>query len=204
MTSPSTRLLPAALLLGAVLGADPAAADAPAGTFSAEEWRSRQGRWRFEPSGEVVCEGASYSSMLERRKVSARDLDFSVEVRFLGPDSSAALYFRARGKGLYDDMTFYQLEWYTRGRHHGRRLSLMTKSPPWRWKQIVTPLERDAPLDQWIVLRVRARGEQLEAFVDGVRVFEKRDRTWVRSGSLGLHVFQPRRVRFRMPRLRAR
>jgi hypothetical protein len=166
------------------------------------DWQVRQGKWRFDPSGELLCEGRGMSSLLYRKGGLVRDLDLSVEVMFLGPESSAGLFFRAAGEHFYYDTTFYQFEWYTAGRHHDRRLSLMVKNP--RWKQIVTPVFRDPPYQRWITFHVRAQGEQIEAFIDGSRVFEKRDRTFLRPGRLGLHVFQARPVRFRNFRLEER
>jgi hypothetical protein len=167
--------------------------------FSPEEWQIRQGKWQFTPNGELLCEGTTYSSLLYRKKFLARDIDFSVEVMFLGPESSAGLVFRALGEHFYSDTSFYQLEWYTRGHHHDQRLSLMTKNP--RWKQIVTPIVREAPYHKWIRFRVRAKDDLIEAFIDGERVFEKRDRTLLHAGKIGLHVFQPHKVRFRGLRL---
>jgi len=171
--------------------------------FRAADWKVRQGAWRFEPSGELLCEGKSMSSVLYRRAFAARDLDFSVEVRFLGAESSAALFFRAAGDSFYDSTTFYQLEWYTRGHHHDRRLSLLVKKPHWRWRQLVKPILRDAPFNKWIVFRVRAVGALLEGYIDGVRVFSQRDSTYLRPGAVGLHVFQPRAVRFRNVELKS-
>jgi hypothetical protein len=191
----------ALVLIGAGGGGAPTSR--PGGAFSAEEWKPRQGKWRFEPSGEILCEGTSMSSVLYRRGFTARDLDFSVEVMFLGPESSAGLFLRAAGDSFYDSTTFYQFEWYTRGHHHDRRLSLLVKNPHWRWRQLVTPIVRDAPFNKWIVFRVRAVGTQLEGFIDGARVFSQRDRSYVRAGKAGLHVFQPRAVRFRNVQLRS-
>ena len=167
--------------------------------FRASEWQVRAGKWRFEAKGELVCEGSVRSSLLYLRRFSARDVEISVEVKFLGPESSAGIFFRAAGERFYEDTSFYQLEWYTRGHHHDRRLSLMTKNP--RWKQIVTPIIREAPIGKWITFRVRAVGDHLEAFIDDERVFDQRDRTFPRPGRLGLHVFQPQEVRFRNVRV---
>jgi hypothetical protein len=183
------------VLLFLVLSLGSARAEEPADPFAPEIWQSGQGKWRFEKNGEVLCEGSGYSSLLYRRGVKEKNLELSVEVMFLGPESSAGIFIRAAGKDFYYNTTFYQFEWYTRGHHHDRRLSLMKKNP--RWKQIVTPLVRDPPLEKWIQLRLRAKNDLLEAFVDGERVFEKRDQSFLREGGLGLHVFQPHPVRFR-------
>jgi len=179
-----------------LLGAGQPATAEPETVFEKRQWKVHQGKWRFE-KGELVCLGKGRSSLIYRRGFQARDFDLSVQVKFLGPDSSAGLVFRAAGKSYYRDITFYQYEWYTRGRHHGRRLSLMRKTP--RWKQIVPPILREPPMDRWITFRVRAKGELIECFVDSKKVFTRRDRAFVRKGSVGLHVFQPRAVRFRRP-----
>jgi hypothetical protein len=164
--------------------------------FERSGWQVRQGKWSFEPDGELRCEGSGISSLLYRRGPALQDLEISVEVMFLGPSSSAGLFFRAEGKRFYGETTFYQLEWYTAGPHHGKRLSLMIKKPM-AWQQIVVPIQRDPPLRRWIELRVRALGDQLDAFVDGEQVFSKRDRGLRRAGGLGLHVFHARPVKFR-------
>jgi hypothetical protein len=177
--------------------------EAGAPRIRAKDWQGRQGRWRFGDDGVLETDGKTRSSVLVRRDVSARDLDLTVEVMFLGPESSAGFFFRAVGRSFYDDMTFYQFEWYTRGHHHDRRLSLMVKKPYWRWTQIVTPILREAPFNTWITFRLRAQGELIECWIDSARVFSKRDRTYLRAGRLGLHVFQPQRVRFRNLRLTA-
>jgi hypothetical protein len=186
-----------------LLAASAAAALAEeAPSFRRAEWRARQGKWRFEPGGELRCEGGTTSSLLYRRGFSARDLEVAVEVMFLGPGSSAGIFFRADGAKFYGETTFYQLEWYTEGRHHGKRLSLMIKKER-SWQQIVTPVFRAPSYNRWIAFRLRAQGELIQAFVDGERVFEKRDRAYLRPGALGLHVFQPREVRFRRFQLKA-
>jgi hypothetical protein len=71
----------------------------------------------------------------------------------------------------------------------------MTKNP--FWVQIVTPKFPEAPLGRWIRLRVRAQGNHLETWVDDEKVFDKVDGTFVRTGKIGLHVFQPRTIRLR-------
>jgi len=183
-------LLALSIITGpAVLGEEPAAS-------RAADWQVRQGKWRFEPDGAITCEGSVMSSLLQRKAFTARDLELSVQVMYLGPNSSAGVYFRSAGASFYGETTFYQFEWYTPGRHHDRRLSLMVKSPR-SWKQIVVPIIRETPYQKWIQLRVRAEGDHLEAFVDGKRVFEKRDRTYLRAGTVGLHVFHASAVRFR-------
>lgn len=184
------RLAACTLLLAAL----PAAAGEPA--FVEEEWQVKQGTWRFE-GGELVCKGKGTSSLIYRKGFHARDLELAVEVKFLGKESSAGLVFRARGKSYYRDVTFYQLEWYTEGRHHGTRLSLMRKTP--RWKQIVRPIFEAPPMERWIPFRVVAQGERLTCFVDGKKVFETRDQAFLEPGRVGLHVFQARPVRFRRP-----
>ncbi|HEY3352138.1 MAG TPA: family 16 glycoside hydrolase, partial [Polyangia bacterium] len=155
----------------------------------------RQGKWRFEPTGELVAEGGGHSAYVLLTGARPRDLDLTVEVMFLTNESSAGLVLRASGARAFRDDTFYQYEWYTRGSHHDKRLSLMVKNP--RWVQIVTPVYPDAPLRRWIRLRVRAQGDLLECFADGKLVFTKRDRRFLRDGRVGLHVFMPRAVRFR-------
>jgi hypothetical protein len=181
------------LLAASRLGAEPQ-------KFTKEQWKVHQGKWQFE-DGELVCLGKGRSSLIYRRGFRARDLELSVQVKFLGPDSSAGLVFRGAGKSYYRDITFYQFEWYTKGSHHGRRLSLMRKTP--RWKQIVKPIVRDPPMNRWITFRVRARGPLIECFIDDEKVFSRRDRAFFREGSVGLHVFQPRTVRFRRPAVKA-
>jgi hypothetical protein len=168
-------------------------ADEALAPFRAADWEIRQGRWRFEPSGALLSEG-SPQALIYHRGPAARDIDLTVEIMFLGPESSAGLVFRAEGADYRREVTFYQLEWYTRGSHHDRRLSLMVKNP--RWKQIVKPVYREPPVGRALTLRVRAKGERVECFVDGVLVFAVRDRSFLRPGRLGLHVWQPRAVRF--------
>ena len=191
-------------LLAAILAAAPAPAAAeapasqPAGAFRAADWQVRQGQWKFTAAGELECAGKGRSSLVYHASARPRDLDLSVEVMFLGPESSAGIVFRAAG-APYGRETFYQFEWYTRGTHHDRRLSLMVKNP--KWKQIVKPTYPDAPYRQWITLRVRAVGAVIEGFVDGKLAFRQRDRTFPRAGLVGLHVWQPRAVKFRNWRL---
>jgi hypothetical protein len=172
---------------------------APASTrFRAAEWQVRQGQWSFADSGELECAGRGRSALVYHATARPRDLDVTVEVMFLGPESSAGIVFRAAGEP-YGRETFYQFEWYTRGTHHDRRLSLMVKNP--NWKQIVTPTYPEAPYRRWIALRVRAVGDMIECFVDGRLAFRQRDRTYRRAGRVGLHVWQPRAVNFRAWRL---
>jgi hypothetical protein len=184
----------AAILVAAAPAAAEAPASQPAGAFRAADWQVRQGQWRFTDAGELECAGKGRSSLVYHATARPRDLDLTVEVMFLGPESSAGIVFRAAGEP-YGRETFYQFEWYTRGTHHDKRLSLMVKNP--KWKQLVTPTYPEAPLKRWIALRVRVVGEVIECFVDGQRVFQRRDRTYLRAGRVGLHVWQPRAVRFR-------
>ena len=189
-----------ALVAALLAAAAPAAAEAPASQpgFRAAEWQIRQGQWHFTAAGELECAGKGRSSLVYFTGAKPRDLDVEVDVMFLGPESSAGIVFRAAG-APYGRETFYQFEWYTRGTHHDKRLSLMVKNP--QWKQIVTPTYPEAPLRRWIALRVRVAGDVIECFVDGQRVFQRRDRTYVRAGRVGLHVWQPRAVKFRNWRL---
>ena len=188
----------AALLAAAGPAAAEAPASQPAGGFRAADWLVRQGQWQFTDAGELECAGKGRSSLVYHATARPRDLDVSVEVMFLGPESSAGIVFRAAG-APYGRETFYQLEWYTRGTHHDKRLSLMVKNP--KWKQIVKPTYPDAPYRKWITLRVRAVGDVIECFVDGQLAFRQRDRTYQRAGLVGLHVWQPRAVKFRGWRL---
>jgi hypothetical protein len=157
-----------------------------------EDWEIAIGKWTFAPEGTATCECKATSSLLWWKGARPKDFDAALEIEFLGPESSAGILFRARGEDFYQDATFYQFEWYTRGSHHDKRLSLMKKNP--YWTQIVTPTFPEAPYKQPIVLAVRARGDRYETFVDGERVFEKQDATFVRGGKLGIHVFQPRPI----------
>jgi len=187
----AVRWLAVATLL---LLARSASAEEPA--FVEREWQIKQGKWRFE-EGELVCEGKGTSSLIYRKGFRARDVELSVDVKFLGKESSAGIVLRARGKSYYRDVTFYQFEWYTEGHHHGTRLSLMRKTP--RWKQIVKPVFEAPPMDQWIRLRVIARGDRIRCFTGDKEVFDQKDRAFLEPGEVGLHVFQARRVRFRRP-----
>jgi hypothetical protein len=164
-----------------------------------EDWEVAIGQWTFE-NGEATCACKATSSLLYWKKDRPKDFDASVEVMFLTDESSAGIIFRERGEDFYEDAEFYQFEWYTRGSHHDKRLSLMRKNP--YWVQIVTPTTPEAPLKKWIELRVRAEGDHLETFVDGNVAFDKRDATFVRTGKIGLHVFQPRPIRIRNFRLK--
>jgi hypothetical protein len=178
------------------------ASDASATTptrFDPSEWEPAQGHWSFL-DGELVSDGKAMSALVYRRGERPRDFDFTVEVKFETNESSAGILFREVGDDFYKDATFYQFEWYTHGSHHDRRLSLMKKNP--YWVQLVEPRYPEAPLDAWITLRVRAEGDFVQTFVDGVAVFSKHDPTFVRAGRLGLHCFMPRRVRFRRPVVR--
>ena len=166
--------------------------------FRRDEWDLSIGKWSFE-DGEVSCECKATSSLLYFKPSKPKDFDASVEVMFLTVESSAGIIFRERGEDFYEDATFYQFEWYTRGTHHDKRLSLMIKNP--YWVQIVKPTEPEAPLNKWIKLRVRAEGDHLQTFIDDALVFDKRDQTFVRTGKIGLHVFQPRKIRMRDFRL---
>lgn len=154
-------------------------------TMRAEDWEIAKGDWTFE-HGEATCSCPSGSTMFFKG-ARPKDFDASIDVWFSVIESSAGLVFREDGG------TFYQFEWYTRGTHHDRRLSLMVKNP--FWVQIVTPIEREPPLEKWITLRVRARGDRIETFVDGVSAFEKTDGTYVRAGRIGVQIFQPRKIR---------
>ncbi|MBI2395147.1 MAG: DUF1080 domain-containing protein, partial [Deltaproteobacteria bacterium] len=154
--------------------------------------------WTFE-NGEASCECKATSSLLYWKHAKPKDFDASIEVFFLTVESSAGIIFRERGEDFYEDATFYQYEWYTRGTHHDKRLSLMFKNP--YWVQIVTPKFPEAPLGKWIELRVRAEGDHLQSWVDGELVFDKVDKTFVRTGKIGIHVFQPRKIRLRDFRL---
>jgi len=188
----------AALPGGALAGPVPAT-----GLAAGAGWQVKQGRWTFEggAAGALTCQGQGTSSLVFRRGPPLRDLDASVQVMFSGPQSSAGIVLRARGRSYYHDMTFYQLEWYTEGRHHGRRLSLMKKFP--RWKQLVTPVIKAPPIGRWITLRVRAQGDRITCHVDGEQVFEIVDRSLREPGAVGLHVFQARTVTFRNFTLKA-
>lgn len=162
--------------------------------FRREEWDVSIGKWMFE-DGEVSCECKATSSLLYYKPAKPKDFDVSVEAQFLTDESSAGIIFRERGEDFYEDATFYQFEWYTRGTHHDKRLSLMIKNP--YWVQIVTPKFPEAPLNKWIKLRVRAEGDHIQCFVDDELVFDKHDQTFVRPGKIGLHVFQPRKIKLR-------
>ncbi len=111
------------LLVTLLLAAAPAAAQAPASQpgFHAADWQIRQGQWRFTDEGELECAGRGRSSLVYYTAAKARDLDVSVDVMFLGTESSAGIVFRAAG-APYGRETFYQFEWYTRGTHHDKRL----------------------------------------------------------------------------------
>ena len=101
--------------------------------------------------------------------------------------------FREVGEDFYQDATFYQYEWYTRGSHHDRRLSLMRKNP--YWVQIVEPKEPVAPYHVPIRLRILAEGDHLRCYRDDALEFDRRDTTFVRQGRIGLQVFQPRPIK---------
>jgi hypothetical protein len=175
-----------------------AGGDAEVRPFRKEDWEISIGQWSFE-NGEATCTCKATSSLLYWKKEKPKDFDASVEVMFLTVESSVGIIFRERGEDFYEDAEFYQFEWYTRGSHHDKRLSLMRKNP--YWVQIVTPKEPEAPLNKWIRMRVRATGDHLETFVDDELVFDKHDATFLRTGKIGLHVFQPRPIRMRNWRL---
>ena len=163
-----------------------------------EDWEVAIGKWTFE-NGEASCECKATSSLLYWKGARPKDFEASVEAWFLTSESSAGILFRERGEDFYEDATFYQYEWYTRGSHHDKRLSLIIKNP--YWVQIVTPKFPEAPLGRWIELKVRAEGDSLKTWLDGELSFEKKDATLVRTGRIGLHVFQPRKIRLRNFRL---
>lgn len=164
-----------------------ASIDAGPPPMRAEDWEIGAGTWTFE-DGEASCECSS-GSVIYWKRDRPKDFDASIEVFFLTTESSAGLVFREAAG------TFYQFEWYTRGAHHDRRLSLMVKNP--YWVQIVDPVEREPPLEKWIRFRVRAEGDRIQTFLDGEPVFDKNDRSYVREGRIGIHVFQPRKIRLR-------
>jgi hypothetical protein len=204
---PGARAIPGGAFLLLALVAGTASAQPALGApesqpavapFRAAEWQVRNGQWKFAESGELECDGRGRSSLVYHATARPRDLDVTVEVMFLGPESSAGIVFRAAG-GPYARETFYQFEWYTRGTHHDKRLSLMVKNP--KWKQLVKPTYPDAPYRRWIALRVRVVGDLIECFVDGRLAFRQRDKTYQRAGRVGLHVWQPRAVKFRGWRL---
>lgn len=174
-------------------------AEEPPHPFRREDWEVAIGKWTFEENGEVSCECKATSSLLWWKASRPKDFEASVEVYFPTVEASAGILFRSRGEDFYEDATFYQFEWYTRGSHHDKRLSLMKKNP--YWVQIVTPTFPEAPLEKWIKLRVRAVGDRLVTWVGDEQVFEKADATFLRTGKVGLHVFQPRKIRFRDFRL---
>ncbi len=199
---PSADAVPAP----SVLAATDAALASP---FVREEWEVVAGHWEFEETGELACECKTNSSLVYRKGAQPKNFDASFDVMFFGVESSAGLVFREVGDDFYNEATFYQFEWYTAGTHHDKRLSLMTKQfvsgasgkrGPF-WIQIVEPRYPTAPYDKWTRFRVRADGDQLKTWIDGELQFEKRDPTFVREGKIGLHVFQPRKVRFRDFRL---
>jgi hypothetical protein len=161
----------------------------------ADDWDVAIGKWHFEDDGTAWCECKATSSLLYWKRERPRDFDARVDVMFLGAESSAGLVFREKGEDFYDEATFYQFEWYSRGSHHDKRLSLMRKNP--YWVQIVEPKTPVAPYQKWFRLRVRAEGDHLETYVDDELVFDKHDPTFVRAGRVGLHVFQPRKAIFR-------
>lgn len=171
----------------------------PQRPFRKEDWEISIGKWTFEENGELTCECKATSSLLYWKAKKPKDFDASVEVMFPTVEASLGIIFRERGEDFYEDATFYQFEWYTRGTHHDKRLSLMIKNP--YWVQIVSPKFPEAPLNRWIKLRVRAVGDHITTFVDDEQVFDKTDATFLRTGKLGLHVFQPRTLRLRDFRL---
>jgi len=178
--------------------ADTVPAQAAPQPLRREDWEVAIGKWTFGEDA-ATCECKSTSSLIYFKHARPANFDASVEVQFLTVESSAGIIFRERGEDFYEDATFYQFEWYTRGTHHDKRLSLMIKNP--YWVQIVKPKEPEAPLNKWIRLRVRAEGDHLQNWIDDDLVFDKHDPTFVRSGKIGLHVFQPRPIKLREFRL---
>lgn len=176
-------------------GVDAFEASIDAGSLDAmraEDWEIGAGKWTFE-NGEASCECTS-GSVIYWKNDRPKDFAAAIDIFFLTVESSAGLVFREAGG------TFYQFEWYTRGTHHDRRLSLMVKNP--YWVQIVDPLEREPSIGKWIRYRVRAEGDHIETFIDGERVFDKTDRSYLREGRIGIHVFQPRKIRLKAFRVR--
>lgn len=160
----------------------------------ARDWQVLSGQFTFEPDGTLTAEGSRRSSLVVLRGVKARDLDVSVDVLFLGPESSAGIVFRASGADFLDDASGYQFEWYTDGTHHDRRLSIMKKDPGWVQLEEHT---RSPECGRWIRFRVVSEGARLQGFIDGERVVNVSDRQILREGKVGLHVYQARKVRFR-------
>ena len=160
------------------------------------DWEVIRGVWSFD-GGVMTCMGVGGSSLVMWRRDRPKDFDASFEVRFDVDDASVGLVFREVTAGKA--RTLYQLEWYTRGTHHDRRLSLMVRNP--EWTQIVEPVVREPPMRRWFPMRVRARGERIEAWADGALVFDKTDATFARAGRVGVHSFQNRPVRVRAFRL---
>ncbi len=170
-----------------------------------EDWAGAIGAWTFD-HGELVCEGKITSSAIFYEPLRPRDFDLSVQFEFESVESSAGVVFRDDGRDFHSAASFYQFEWYTRGTHHDKRLSLMKKmwaagqEGPW-WIQIVEPKYPEAPLHEWRTFRVRAEGEHLRTWLDGELVFDKIDKTFVRAGRVALHTFQARKMRYRRFRI---
>jgi hypothetical protein len=165
-----------------------------------EDWEDALGTWSFE-NGELVCEGKATSSVIFYKGFRAKDFELKVQFLFESVESSAGVLFRYQGRDFYANATFYQFEWYTRGSHHDRRLSLMRKTylgneGPY-WIQIVEPKYPDAPMNVWKTYRVRAEGDHMQTWIDDELVFDKHDATFVRDGRVGLHTFMPRKMRYR-------
>jgi len=205
VSAPSPSAVPAVASSAPVAPSTSAIAAEAQKPFVRDEWDVIAGRWEFEENGELTCECKTNGSLVFRRGARPKDFDLSVDVMFFGVESSAGIVFRELGEDFYNEATFYQFEWYTVGTHHDKRLSLMTKQYVFGasgrkgpfWIQIVEPKYPEAPYDRWIRYRVRVQGDRIETFIDGERVFDKRDPTFVREGRLGLHVFQPRKAKFR-------
>ncbi|MEM7254871.1 MAG: family 16 glycoside hydrolase [Pseudomonadota bacterium] len=123
--------------------------------------------------------------LLIRSDVSIRDVDVSVRFKTLSGevDASGGVVFRyrdpdnfyvVRANALENNVVAYKTE-------NGKRSNIGVNG---HW--FAYGVEADVPHRTWNVLRVIARAETFEVFLNGVKLFDVDDETFVQPGAVGL------------------
>ena len=171
---PEPQSIPPATGASAGAGGGPAPDRKPA--FASGDWRRR---------GDVVEQQArGRPDMLLFGSPEFGDGDFTCEIRRGEGVESVGLVFRAT-----DLDNYYYLE---PGWAGNKVTSVYAKEPGQNWRPIAQVPSPKLPADWWIGLRLKLRGEEIEAYVNGDRVFAAKDavrtkgyiglRTWACSG----------------------
>ena len=115
-------------------------------------------------------------AILDRLRL--RDGDVSVRLKPVGgrEDQGGGLvwryrdennYYLARANGLEKNVAVYKIE-------NGRR------------SQVLAFAKHDIPMNTWSILKVSARGNRFQVYVDHRRVLQGQDSTFSNAGSVGL------------------